>query len=89
MPKTFKAAAVVLSLAFVLAAVPTLNSAPIKPVKLSLALFLNQPIQTLSAAFPFLSVFFARDGRLAPVSAGKSIVKPTDSVSIGKPGSGD
>ena len=89
MSKLFKPAAVILCLAFVLVAVPTLNSAPKQPLKLSLALFLNQPIQTLTAAFPFLSVFFGTSGKLAPATSGKSIVRPTDSINIGKPGTGD
>ena len=89
MPKSFKAAAVILVLAFALATVPTLNSAPAKPLKLSLAMFLNQPIQTLTAAFPFLSAFFGHSGKLAPVINGKSIVRPTDTINIGRPGTGD
>ena len=89
MPKSFKTIAVILVLAFALATVPTLNSAPTKPLKLSLAMFLNQPIQTLTAAFPFLSVFFGQSGKLAPVVSGKSIVRPTDSIVINKPGTGD
>jgi hypothetical protein len=89
MKKSFKATAVLLCLAFVLVTVPSLNSAVKNPLKLSLALFLNQPVQTLTAAFPFLNIFFGRDGKLAPVISGKSIVKPTDSANIGRPGSGD
>jgi len=89
MPKSFKAAAVILVLAFALVTVPTLNSAPKQPLKLSLAIFLNNPIQTLTAAFPFLSFFFGSNSKLAPVISGKSIVRPTDTITINKPGTGD
>jgi hypothetical protein len=89
MSKSFKAAAVLLCLAFVLVTVPTLNSADKKPLRLSLALFLNQPVQTLTAAFPFMNMFFGKDGKLAPNISGKSIVKPTDVIAILKPGTGD
>jgi hypothetical protein len=89
MSKSFKAAAVLLCLAFVLVTVPTLNSAEKRPLRLSLALFLNQPVQTLTAAFPFMNMFFGKEGRLAPAISGKSIVKPTDTIQIGKPGTGD
>lgn len=89
MSKSFKAAAVLLCLTFVLVTVPALNSAEKKPLKLSLALFLNQPVQTLTAAFPFMNIFFGKDGKLTPGISGKSIVKPTDTIQIGKPGTGD
>jgi len=89
MSKSIRVVALVLCFAFVLASVPILNSAEKKPVRLSLALFVNQPVQTLTAAFPFLSFLFARDAKLSPVIAGKSIVRPTGDVTIGKPGSGD
>ena len=89
MSKFFKPAAVLLCLAFVLVTVPMLNSAEKKPLKLSLALFLNQPVQTFTAAFPFMNVFFGKETKLAPVISGKSFVKPTDVIAILKPGTGD
>jgi hypothetical protein len=89
MSKSFKAAAVLLCLAFMLVSVPALNSADKRPLRLSLALFLNQPVQTLTAAFPFMNIFFGKEGKLTPVISGKSIVKPTDVIAILKPGSGD
>jgi hypothetical protein len=89
MSKFFKAAAVLLCFAFVLIAVPTLNSAVQKPMRPSLALFLNQPVQTLTAAMPFLNIFYGKDMKATKVFTGKMIVRPTTDVSIGRPGSGD
>ena len=89
MSKSLKAIALLLCVSFVVFAVPMLNSAEKKPVRLSLALFVNQPVQLLTTAIPFLNVLFGTESKLAPVVAGKSIVRPTGDTSIGRPGSGD
>jgi hypothetical protein len=89
MKKSFlKPAAVVLCFGFLLMAVPSLNCAEKKAVKISFKLDITQ---TISSLFPWLNPLFAGGSKTkgSAILPFGGIVKPTGDAPIGKPGSGD
>jgi hypothetical protein len=86
-----KAVAVILCFGFLLMAVPNLNSAEKKAGKLGLLPIISQPGLLMNSLFPWLNPIFDHGSKPADTKnvPGHGIVRPTDDVSIVKPGTGD
>jgi hypothetical protein len=85
-----KPVSILLCFAFILLAVPALNSAERKAPKSSLIVLINQPVQMLTSLFPALTAFFRSGsrGQESSLSSGAT-VRPTGDISIGRPGGRD
>ena len=85
-----KPVSVLLCFAFLLLAVPALNSAERKAPKSSLIVLINQPIQMLTSLFPALNAFFKSGSRgQESIPSSGTTVRPTGESSIGKPSGRD